>query len=391
MLRKVLIPIEYSAMMGGMLRSVELLVRNLPRHLHATVVAPQHSEVAACMASAGAEVVETRGLRRWTLRKADPCGLLRTVCAVQQTLLPLVDDSTVLLTNHIGVELICGLISPLKTIPRVFVNRGHQYGGLSGRLLRHSLKSVSICIATTQYQRNTLEQELFVAPYRIQTIPNGVDWRRFQSCDTLPKPQWYRPGWWHIATVGFPSVLKNQELLIRSIAILRKHHGNILGLVIGSPGCSQDELYLGYLQSLVHELDLNSHIQFVPFQSDQIKLFSGIDILASTSVREGFGRTIIEAMAAGRPVVAVPAGGPECVIEHGKTGLLVEQRKAGPFACALQSVMLDSELKCQLIRCAAASVQEKYDAAKVADRYASVFTSLTTAPDNACDILTREQ
>jgi D-inositol-3-phosphate glycosyltransferase len=147
----------------------------------------------------------------------------------------------------------------------------------------------------------------------------------------------------------------------------------VIGVIVGSPGSPGDEQYLAFLVSLVHQLDLEDRIHFVPFTEDKKSLFTGIDILASTSKREGFGRTIAEAMAAGCAVVARRAGGPETIIEHERTGLLVSGDDPVEFADSLRRIIGDSRFRESLVAAARNECLVKYDAGRVASSFCALF------------------
>ncbi len=194
-----------------------------------------------------------------------------------------------------------------------------------------------MCVATTTYQRTTLLHALGVEPARVRIIPNGVDLSAMAGSGTVLKPSWHDAGRIHIAVLGFPNERKNQALLIRAIAVLRETHPNAVG-VISSPYSPEDEHYLVFSGDLARQMNLQTRFCLSPLRKIKKTLFAGVDILASTAVREGFGRTIVEAMAAGCPVVARRAGGPETIIEHKRTGLLVSgDDPAESGECAAQN------------------------------------------------------
>jgi glycosyltransferase involved in cell wall biosynthesis len=207
-------------------------------------------------------------------------------------------------------------------------------------------------------------------------LPNGVDYDSLQESRNHPKPEWYRPGWCHVGVIGYPAALKNQELLLRAVALLRNSHPKVAGIVIGSPGIEENVAYLGRLRKMTAELGLEDHILLLPFERNKKRLFAGLDIVASTSLREGFGRTLIEGMAAHRPVVALKAGGPECVIEDGVTGLLVDKNDPEAFARALATLIEDEALRQDLVRNAARVAQERFSASAVANGYAALMSTL---------------
>ncbi len=374
---RLVVPLEMADMKGGMLQSVELLLRFLSPEIEKVVLAPSGSQVSSRMEAAGARVIRS-SRPTWTVDRDSPLRTLATFRTFRREMRELLKPGSVLLTNNIAVELLCGLGNPFPRTPRIFVNRGNAYGGLSARALRSSLASSRLCVATTSYQEDTLTGTLAVPMSNIRVIPNGVDLTELRSAAKGPKPSWYEAGKTHIATLGYPSELKNQELLIRAIGVLRPRYPNVVGVIAGSPGCADDETYYAKLKSLTAELDLEPAIRFVPFTSNKQELFAGIDILASTSLREGFGRSIVEAMAAGKPVVAKRAGGPETIIEEGRNGLLVTGTDPDVFAGALLKLLERPDLVRSLTQEAAGDCTRLYGAESVARKFDELIREVSS-------------
>ncbi len=99
------------------------------------------------------------------------------------------------------------------------------------------------------------------------------------------------------------------------------------------------------LQELAKSLGVNSNIKFLGFCNDMSRVFSTGKILALTSKYEGFGVSIIEAMACGVvPVSYRTPYGPSDIISHGKNGMLVDYMDEQQFADALLLLMQDQDL-----------------------------------------------
>ena len=89
----------------------------------------------------------------------------------------------------------------------------------------------------------------------------------------------------------------------------------------------------------VAELGLDDAVRFLGWRSDVPDLLRASDLLAVTSLKEGFGRTITEAMSSGLPVVSFDSGAPREIIADGETGILVPDRDPTAFGEAMISVL----------------------------------------------------
>ncbi len=280
----VIIPIEYNSMMGGMLQSVQLTIEHMPSHVKCIVVVPTQSEVSSAMLKAGAEIVQTNGTDEWIVAKSRPVAALRTFRMVRKTIRRLLKKHTVLWTNHILTEVLCGLGDPFPSHPRVFTSRGSLYNGFSKAMLARSLKNASLYIGPTTHQEDVLVRGMNLDPDKFRVIADSVNLDTFANIQNEPRPEWCSQGLIHIGIAGFPSRLKNQELLIRALAVLKTEFPQVRGIIAGSPGCEENRSYLSHLQRLVNQLGLNDFVQFVPFEYNKRRLYAGFDILFSTSL-----------------------------------------------------------------------------------------------------------
>jgi len=157
---------------------------------------------------------------------------------------------------------------------------------------------------------------------KVAIIYNGTAPERFSSTPaTQPfhNEQGIPPSAPLIAICGFIQERKGHAVFIRAAARLRTTHPEAHFIVVGNGFAP----YVRQIRSLSDEFGLGGHIHFTGWRDDIPGIFSEIAILAVASEQEPFGRTVIEGMAAGKPVVSTRCGGPEEVIVDGETGFLV--------------------------------------------------------------------
>lgn len=147
---------------------------------------------------------------------------------------------------------------------------------------------------------------------------------------------------------------KGQEEAIRAVAQLRADHPNVRLLLVGSAKFVSkatrydNRAYLERLHHLVDELELRNHVNFVGERDDVPDVLRASDTLLIPSWEEPFGRSMIEAMAMGVPVIATTVGGPAEVIADQRDGLLVRPRMPEAWATAIRSLIESSALRSRL-------------------------------------------
>ncbi|MEE8501320.1 MAG: glycosyltransferase [Kiloniellales bacterium] len=110
------------------------------------------------------------------------------------------------------------------------------------------------------------------------------------------------------------------------------------------------------LEARAAELSLGDRIRFMGFRNPAERVIAGCDLLIAPAVEEGFGRTLIEAMTVGTPIVAARSGGHVEALDDGRTGVLVPADDASAFAAASSALLVDPA------RAAAMAERAKQDA-----------------------------
>jgi glycosyltransferase involved in cell wall biosynthesis len=145
---------------------------------------------------------------------------------------------------------------------------------------------------------------------------------------------------------------KGQAVFIRALARVAQTIPNVRGLIVGAWRAEDDkpgrlgggEAYYRELSALADHL--GAPIRFTGFVRDPGKVYAAADVIAHTSTApEPFGRTVIEAMMAGRPVVATNAGALPEIVADGVSGILTPPGDAAALAAALAD-LLTSPARC---------------------------------------------
>ncbi|WP_295813844.1 GT4 family glycosyltransferase PelF [uncultured Deinococcus sp.] len=228
--------------------------------------------------------------------------------------------------------------------------------GFKGLLLRFYrllttavYREAALILPGSQYNRRW-EERLGAHPDKIHCIYNGIDPDIFPPAEaepTAPVVSW----------VGRIDPLKDIETLIRAFDLVRRQRpGAQLRLFGGVP--AGNEGYARACEHLTDQLNLRQHVTFEGRVPDITDAYRAGQVVALTSVSEGFPYTVIEAMAMGRPPVATRVGGvPEAV---GEAGLIVRPRDVMGVASALGRLLDDAPLRARLGRAARERVMELF-------------------------------
>lgn len=192
---------------------------------------------------------------------------------------------------------------------------------------------------------------------RIRLVPRSVDLERFK----YTSPDKKRKEEFHVGIIGRITPLKGHLHFIKAMAKVARSVPRLKIWIVGDAPASR-EAYKEELQVLTKRLGLWNCTEFLGTQRDIPEILSNLDLLVlATVTHEAFGRVIIEAQAAGVPVVACEVGGVVDIIENGKTGLLVPPADPGSMAGAIIKVFKDKDLARNLAENAYKKVQEEYN------------------------------
>jgi glycosyltransferase involved in cell wall biosynthesis len=134
---------------------------------------------------------------------------------------------------------------------------------------------------------------------------------------------------------------KNHLLFVRALARLLPEFPDLYGVMVGQPVRASDPDVPEQVQAAIERLGAGERIRLVGFHPYPPALLPRFEVFCLPSDFEGTPNAVLEAMAAGLPVVATNVGGIPQVIEHGINGLLVPPRDEDALAAALRDLLLD--------------------------------------------------
>lgn len=260
------------------------------------------------------------------------------------------------------------LLGRLARVPVIVGNcRGGAAPGKQHERWLWPLAHQIICNSKALQER--LTGRYGVPPDRIAVIPNGVDSGFFQP--PAEEPQ------------GAPIILavarmvpeKDHDTLIRAFGSVAGAHPQAELWLVGA-GPREEAI-----RQLAQQLVPAGRVRFLPGQADLRPLFHQANLLVLSSVAEAMPNVVLEAMAAGLPVVATRVGGlPEMVVP-GQTGWLVSPGDVAALAAALSQALEDPATRRALGRAGRERVLRDFSLEQMGRRYTEVFTRLLQKAD----------
>jgi glycosyltransferase involved in cell wall biosynthesis len=138
-----------------------------------------------------------------------------------------------------------------------------------------------------------------------------------------------------------------------------------------------------HLERQVHDYHLEKHVLLPGFRTDVLGCLKGFDIFAMSSVTEGLGTSLLDAMACSKPIVATSAGGIPEVVDDGVNGLLVAPRDHHAMAQALVRLLGDERLRQRMGEAGLTRLRERFTVEKMVAGTAAVYARVAGRPHAA--------
>lgn len=175
-----------------------------------------------------------------------------------------------------------------------------------------------------------------------------------------------------VGCLGNIRAAKGYDLLIEAAAQLKQSLPHMHFVIAGQGKGGLMER----LQQQCDTLGVENSVHFIGFQTDSAEFLSNLDIFLLSSTSEGFSISTIEAMAAGLPVIATRCGGPEEIIDHEQTGLLVNVGFPAALVEGITRLVKQPEFARKIAQQGKAAAKASYDIDVMLDCYEQIYTRL---------------
>ena len=260
---------------------------------------------------------------------------------------------------------------------RVHTFHGHVLRGYFGsrrervfRLVERALaRTTSALVVPSPEVRDDLVRLGVADAERFEVIRYGFRFDEAERARELDLPE----GAFVVGWAGRLTEIKRPLDLVRTLAAVRARGDGVELVLLG------DGELRGEVEALARELGVSEHLHPMGYRRGLAEWHAAFDALLLTSANEGTPVAVLEAFAAGRPVVATAVGGVPDVVDEGETGLLARAGDVEALASALERLAHDPELRRGMGALAAARVRERFGLERMVDEVEALYRRLLAA------------
>jgi len=277
-----------------------------------------------------------------------------------------------LYSNLVGVPAAWLAQTPLIISSRRDLSHWSWYTPFRRAVLRRLQRLSDYILVNSEAVCQSLLSENGFSTERIRVVRNGVDFDRFSTAKGIREalfPNFTRNNRL-VAVVGNMHILVKGHLdLIEAAQEILKVSPQVRFILIG------DGAQRPVIEKKVRELGLEQNFLLLGYRMDVPELLSCCDLFVLPSVAEGLPNAVLEAMAAGLPVVTTRVGGVPEIIEDGVTGLLVPPKDPRALAEAISRVLRNPELAARIAHAGQEHVRSEFSFDRLIENLNRLYTT----------------
>ncbi len=255
------------------------------------------------------------------------------------------------------------------------------------RAIRHALRWAAPAAGVGIAQKEALAADaraiLKIVPLRV--VLNCVDTELFspgpgrgEMLDELAGLSRAPEGTLRVGLLASYARWKGQDLLLNAVALVARNAPDlsVRFYIVGGPiyKTQGSQFSIEELRALAATLNLTERVGFVPFQNEPRDVYRALDVVVHASTQpEPFGRTIAEAMACGRPVIAALAGGVPELFQNDIEALGVPPNDAPALAAKIEALLRSRETRENLGAAARGAALERFSRARVGLQLRAIY------------------
>jgi len=274
----------------------------------------------------------------------------------------------------------------------VHTPHGHIFYGYYGRVLSACFITVErwlgrmtdALIALTETGKLEYVERRIAPVERLRAIHSGIDLATYERNHTTPAVARKALGLPArgpvIGVLGRLVPIKGHGYLVEALPMILKKFPSAMLLFVGE-GPEREPL-----AARAASLGVSQHIRMVGAQFDLTSYVAACDVIAQPSLNEGMGRTVLEALVMGKPVIASRVGGLPELIDHGGNGLLVPPASPSALAHAICSLFWDHARLRRMSNAARRSVGRQFSVQAMVEAIDRLYGELLTTRRSANEI-----
>lgn len=250
-------------------------------------------------------------------------------------------------THSSKAGLLGRIAAKLAGVPaRVHTPHGHVFQGYFGPvktrffifLERRATRLTDRIIALTQREKEDYVKFKIAKQNKLAVIHSGIELDKYRGLPeeekkVMKKSLGIPDNAFVAGTAGRLVSVKGPEYLLKAAQRVISKYQDTYFLIAGDGSLKES------MENLAYDLGIKKNAVFLGWRNDLIQIISIFDVFVLSSLNEGMGRVLAEAMALGKPIVASNTGGIPDIVEHGKNGFLVPPKDYEQIAECIQSLI----------------------------------------------------
>ena len=228
-------------------------------------------------------------------------------------------------------------------------------------------------MAVSEDLKRFVMDKIGIPDTNVQVIYNGVHSGSFVSEKEIVRGRielGLKDGDHVIGAVGNLYPVKGHQYLLKAMPVVLQQYPSATLVLVGRGDLEAS------LKEQANQLGIEKQVRFLGLRQDIPNLLAIMSIFVMPSLSEGLSVALLEAMVAGRPVVATRVGGNAELVLNGETGILVASKDSEALAAAICKLLGNKAMREEFGRKAVTRAEERFSARQMADNYRTLYNDL---------------